>query len=75
MGVTVAITVFVINLEQSEDAITGREAFRFESRTVRARRQLSAEHPGGVRLSSGFAITKVKVADATATKEKNFMVR
>jgi hypothetical protein len=51
VGETVTTEVAVMKTEQSDLAMTGREVFRLESVTVRARKQLSAMQPGGARLS------------------------
>lgn len=58
-------------MAQSDMASTGRVVLRFEFVTVRARRQLSAMHPGGARRS------RKRFADAKLARarmmERNFM--
>jgi len=49
VGMTVIVVVGVMKVEQSDWARTGRVDFRLEFVTVRARRQLSAIHPGAAR--------------------------
>jgi hypothetical protein len=61
-----------MNSEQKAEPITGREVFRFELLTVRAWRQLSAMHPGGARLSRGFAAANV--AQRKVSDDENFMM-
>jgi hypothetical protein len=69
----VTVDVWIIRAEQSDAAITGRDAFRLESVTVRARRQLSAMQPSGARRSiKRFALAR---AESPAIRmENDFMV-